>query len=664
MFRGIGAKLTTSIVILILINTSILGVFAYTNSSKILMDQIETSMVWKAEDVSKYIEEFFERTYIEIEAIAQQSAIQSDDPEQQFAYLNEKIEQTDDYLGFGIVDASGIAYFPDGTTADLSDREYIKEALTGKTAMSDTIISRVTNEPVVMIATPIQTVTGNQSLLLARIDGYFLSDLVDEIHIGQSGYAFIVNREGTIQAHPDRTFVKEQVNFLQQSQENGNVTSEALFIEQMINNDDGFYHFSKGDNSKYFLAYRTLNNGWKIGIVAVEDEMLSWLNSLKLNFAITTAVVLVVALLLAYFISQSISRPIKQVVRISEYLSTGDFTHTISEKHTKRGDEIGGLFRSLMKMESNMKEMINQVYRSADRVNQSSDELMADVQHVSAMAQNITKAIEDVKNTAEMQANMAEEGSAAIQQLSGAIQGIAEIANHVAEHTDQITQKVHDGYAEVQQTTNQMSLIQKSTTEELQAIRNLENDSNKIGIISKLISDISEQTNLLALNASIEAARAGEAGRGFAIVAGEIRKLSEQIQESATQIHLLIESVQANTAKVVAVTEENEAKVELGLQLTQALEERFKGIVQSVDAIMSEIQQLRAYAQQLSANTEQVAASIEEMSVSAKSSSEHTNDVISYIVNQFEYVKEMSRQADELATMAKELRVAVSQFTL
>lgn len=660
LLKGIGAKLTASIVILILISTSLLGIFAYTNSSKILMEQLERSMIWKAEDISKYIEEFFKRTFIEIEAIAQQTVIQSDELEPQLAYLDEKIQQTD-YLGFGIVDATGIAHYPDGTTADLSDRAYIMEAFTGKTAMSDTIISRVTNEPVVMIATPLQP--GNPSLLIARIDGYFLSDLVDEIRIGESGYAFIINSEGTVQAHPNRTYVKEQMNFLQPSLENGDGVSEAALIEQMLNNDDGFYHFSSKDDANYFLAYRTLSNGWKIGIVAVEEEMLAWLHDLKWNFFGTSAVVVVVAILLAYVISRSLSRPIRQVVRISESLSTGDFTQTISDQYARRNDEIGILSRSLMKMVTGMKEMIVQVHRSADQVHRSSDAVMTDVQNVSVMAQNITKAIEEVKIGAETQANMAEEGSAAIQQLSDAIQGIADIANHVAEHTDRITQKVHDGYAEVQQTTNQMALIHKSTAEELQAIRNLESDSNKIGIISTLISDISAQTNLLALNASIEAARAGEAGRGFTVVAGEIRKLSEQIQEAVTQIHSLIERVQANTKKVVISTEENEAKVELGLQLTQALEERFQGIVQSVDAIMNEIEQLRAYAQQLSANTEQVTASIEEMSVTAKSSSDHTNEVTAYTVNQLQNVKEMMRQAEELATMAKELRVAVSQFT-
>lgn len=289
---------------------------------------------------------------------------------------------------------------------------------------------------------------------------------------------------------------------------------------------------------------------------------------------------------------------------------------------------------------------------------------MANVQNVNALAQNITKAIEEVKLGAKTQATMSEESSAAIEQLSNGFQGIAEIANHVADHTDQITQKVHEGYEEVQHMTHQMAMIQKSTAEELQLIRKLESDSNEIGIISKLISDISEQTNLLALNASIEAARAGEAGRGFAVVAEEVRKLSEEIQGAVTQIHALIENVQANTQKVVLATEENETKVELGLQLTHAIEQRFKGIVQSVEAIMGETEQLRAYAQQLSANTEEVAASIEEMSATAKNSSDHTHEVSSYIVNQFKNVEDMMREADELATMAKKLRLAVSQFKL
>ena len=111
-----------------------------------------------------------------------------------------------------------------------------------------------------------------------------------------------------------------------------------------------------------------------------------------------------------------------------------------------------------------------------------------------------------------------------------------------------------------------MSAIQEGTSLELDVIRKLEEESKEIGVISKMITDISDQTNLLALNASIEAARAGDAGKGFAVVAGEVRKLSEQTAHPAAQINALIQKVQQYTEEAVNAAESSEENVEQGLQ--------------------------------------------------------------------------------------------------
>ncbi|TSI08311.1 methyl-accepting chemotaxis protein [Lysinibacillus sp. BW-2-10] len=665
--KGIGAKLTTSIVALLLLTCGTLGIFSYINSSNAVIDQVKTNLQWKAGDISHYIEEYFKRTYVEIEAIAQQSVIQSMEMEDQLTYLNKQLEKSPDYLGFGIVAADGTTYYSDGSTSELGDRDYIQEAFQGKTVMSDTIISRVTNEPVVMIATPIETVTGEKALLLARMDGYYISSVIEEITIGKSGYAFIVNAEGTIQAHPNLQLVKEQVNFItvaENEDKASKMTGESLATKEMINNEEGIYQYSNSDGQKQIIGYHTLENGWKMGVMAVENEALSGLNELKQNFLITSIIIIGIGILFALFVTRSVSRPINHVVRISEHLAEGDFTHEISPKYLKRIDELGVLSRSLTKMVVSMREMIVHVEKSASDVNSASNEVMNDVMNVTSMTKNIARAIVEVERGAESNAVTAEESAMAMEQMAAGVAQVANVANNVSVNTEFIASKVHDGHEAVRNSMQHMNEIQKGMDIEIEVIRKLDKESKEIGLISSMISDISDQTNLLALNASIEAARAGEAGKGFAVVAEEVRKLSEQTAGSAMQINALIEKIQDYTGEAVKAAESGEVKIEQGLKSINTLGERFEEIVNSVEQIAHEIEELSSSAQQMSANTEEVTASMEEMSATAQSSKDYVHEVTTSTDSQLLSVEEMKRQTEQLSDMAKALQVAVSQFKL
>ncbi|WP_332647502.1 methyl-accepting chemotaxis protein [Lysinibacillus sp. 54212] len=662
--KSIGVKLTASIIALLFITCISLGIFSYFNSSKALKEQVETNLVWKAEDVSHYIEEFFKRTYIEIEGIAEQSVVQSMDSQQQFSFLNKRIEGSEDYLAFGIVDESGTSHYSDGTTADLSDRDYIKNAFNGETSMSDIIISRVTNEPVIMVATPINTRTGENALLIARLDGYMFSEVVESITVGETGYALIVNEDGTIQGHKKTEHVKNQVNFLAQAKETGEMTGEAKAIEEILSNEAGFYEFKHSNGDDQYIGYHTLDNGWSMAVTAVKSEMLAGLDELKRNLVISTVVMLIIGLGFALFVTRSLSRPIKELVQMSEHLAKGDFTHEVPKTYRKRQDELGILARSLSKTVGSMRDMIKQVNKSSDAVNDASCELIEDVNKVTSMTDTITNAIAEVERGSVTQAKMADEGAMAMEQMAVGIQQVAEVASTVAEHTQTIEEQINNGHQAVQDSIRQMTAIQSGTETELEVIHKLEAESNEIGLISNMITDISDQTNLLALNASIEAARAGEAGKGFAVVADEVRKLSEQTAESASKINTLIQNVQGYTGQVVKAAESGEENVMKGLQTIDSLEQRFGDIVESVKNITRQIEQLSASAQQMSANTEEVTASMEEMSATATSSSEYIHEVTKSTAAQHDTVEEMSNQATELSEMAKALRIAVSQFKL
>ena len=210
--KGIGGKLIVAIVALVLVTCGTLGIFTWINSTNAVGEQVKSNLESRAEDVSKYIEEHFQLALVEVEAIAEQATIQSMDFEEQKKYLTNRLEDNENYLSFGIIQADGTAYYLDDTTADLGDRDYVKAGFTGKSAMSEITISRVTGEPVILIVSPINTVTGEDALLLARIDGYYLSETVEGITVGDGGYAIMLDAKGTVIGHKDHALVKEQNN--------------------------------------------------------------------------------------------------------------------------------------------------------------------------------------------------------------------------------------------------------------------------------------------------------------------------------------------------------------------------------------------------------------------------------------------------------------------
>ena len=662
--KGIGGKLVIAIIALVFVTCGTLGFSTWMNSTKAVEEQVESNLIARAADVSKYIEEHFQLALVEVEAIAEQAVIRGMDFEEQKTYLTKRMDDSKNYLGFGIITSDGVAHYLDNTTADLGDRDYVKEGFTGKTVMSEITISRVTGEPVILIVAPIDTVTGEKALLLARIDGYYLSNIVEDIQVGENGYALMLDAKGTVIGHKNHALVKEQVNAISAAEESGEITGESLAAKEMIRNTNGYFSFDTKEQGTSLMGYHTLDNGWKMGVIALEDEMLAGLSQLKTNFIVMTIIVSILGLLISFAISRSVSKPLRHVLRISEGLSEGDFTQEIPAKYLKRIDEMGTMVRALDKMADNMRDMISQAGKEATAVNETSCELMGDVIAVTKQSEQIALAIGEIDRGAQSQTAMAEESASAMEQMALGIQNFAEVASTIATNTDFISEKISESNGAVQQSISRMDEIQRGTAIELDIIHKLEQESKEIELISKMITDISDQTNLLALNASIEAARAGDAGKGFAVVAEEVRKLSEQTAGSAAQINILIDRVQAHTLEVVKAAENGEENVARGLVAIGAVGERFEEIVQAVGEIAGQIEEMNASAEQMSANTEEVSASMEEMAATAHAASDYVAEVKNATAEQMNTVEAMNKQTVKMSDMANRLHGAIQKFKL
>jgi methyl-accepting chemotaxis protein len=195
-------------------------------------------------------------------------------------------------------------------------------------------------------------------------------------------------------------------------------------------------------------------------------------------------------------------------------------------------------------------------------------------------------------------------------------------------------------------------------------IKLLGNHSQKIGKILEVISQISDQTNLLALNAAIEAARAGEHGRGFAVVADEVRKLAEESKHSADQIADLIATIQNDTARAVNIMEKGNTEVQNGLQVVDTAGQSFQQILQSIQGVTSQIQEVAATSQEISASSEEITASVEEVASIASEAAASTNQVATSAETQLASIQEITQSINELSKLALDLQDTVNQFKM
>lgn len=439
-----------------------------------------------------------------------------------------------------------------------------------------------------------------------------------------------------------------------------------------------FMEYRKTHNSKEQIAY------WKANLVPVGKQLISQAddfalmttqvmkeasaeNSKSVNSIISTVSILsiftvVLAMVIGYVISIMISKPLEQITQSTQKMAEGDLT--IEEIRVKNKDELGILANSFNQMVTAIRALIHQVNISTEQVAASSEELMASAEQTTHATEQISSSIQEVANGAEIEGKSVEESSRAIQEIAIGVQRVASATSTVAEEAKETIKEANEGNKSIQKVIHQMDKIHESVNSTATVIKHLEERSKEIGKIIEVITGISDQTNLLALNAAIEAARAGEHGKGFAVVADEVRKLAEQSKESADQVTSLIQEIQEYTNNAVTVMGKGTNEVEYGITVVQETGQGFGRILQSIDEVSTQIQEISAVSEEISAGVEQVNASMEQVAEVAKNSSSNTQNVAASSEEQLASMEEITASSASLSKMAEELLMQTRQFKL
>ncbi|MGE7691899.1 methyl-accepting chemotaxis protein [Lysinibacillus sp. NPDC097214] len=406
------------------------------------------------------------------------------------------------------------------------------------------------------------------------------------------------------------------------------------------------------------------DNGKLIALLGL-DYSADYINTIIKTSIIKQIVIAVIGILillvLLYIIIDRLLKPLKKVVNAANQVANGELVNVDLEV-TK--DEIGNLSKSINTMVLNLQHIILNIRNTSNNVSSAANQLTVNAAETYNSATNIAQDMGQITQNAEASMVMTEETAAAMEETATGIQQIADSANTAAESSISASQASERGNHVVQQVIAQMELINGSVEQIGTTINGLHINTKKISDIVSLITAIADQTNLLALNAAIEAARAGEHGKGFAVVADEVRRLAEQSSQSATEIYNLISTIQADSNASITVMEKGKEDVKAGMAFTNEVGEIFKEILTSSEEVASQIREISAASQQISASSEEVAASVNNIKQSTEQSSEFSSNVSSATQEQLTTMQEVKEASSSLGKTAEELQVLVTKFKL
>lgn len=406
------------------------------------------------------------------------------------------------------------------------------------------------------------------------------------------------------------------------------------------------------------------DNGKLIALLGIDysaDYIKTIIKTSVIKQIVIAVIGILILLILLYIIIDRLLKPLNKVVNAANQVANGELVN-VDLEITK--DEIGNLSKSINTMVSNLQHIILNIRNTSDNVSSAANQLTVNAAETYNSATNIAQDMGQITQNAEASMVMTEETAAAMEETATGIQQIADSANTAAESSISASQASERGNHVVQQVIAQMELINDSVEQIGTTINGLHINTKKISDIVNLITAIADQTNLLALNAAIEAARAGEHGKGFAVVADEVRRLAEQSSQSATEIYNLISTIQADSNASINVMEKGKEDVKAGMEFTTEVGEIFKEILTSSEEVASQIREISAASQQISASSEEVAASVNNIKQSAEQSSEFSANVSNATQEQLTTMQEVKEASSSLGNTAEELQGLVAKFKL
>jgi methyl-accepting chemotaxis protein len=457
----------------------------------------------------------------------------------------------------------------------------------GQTVVTEPYIAASSGKLVITVATPVQHQNQFIGVAGADIDLSSVSAIINSLNFGGHGHAFIVSADGKILIHPDSKLILKS---LSEAYPDGAPQVSPGMKEVTVNGKTQFISFTqvKGVPSA----------NWYVALVLEQDTAFAMLSEFRTSAIIAMAIAVVIIISLLGMLIRMLMQPLHVMGRAMHDIAEGE--GDLTKRLTIHGnDEFGALGQSFN--------------RFVERIHGSIREVSSATGQVNEVALRVVAASNSSMFNSDQQASRTNSVAAAINQLGAAAQEIAQNAALASQHSSDARSLAEDGQQVVDKTISAMHQLSAKISDSCGNIETLNSNTVNIGQILEVITSISQQTNLLALNAAIEAARAGEAGRGFAVVADEVRNLAHRTQDSAQQVQKMIEELQVGAREAVNTMTESQRESESSVGIANQAGERLLSVTQRIGEIDGMNQSVATATEEQTAVVESINVDISEI---------------------------------------------------
>jgi len=622
----------------------------------------------------------------------------------------------------------------DNSQMDLGDRQYVKDALAGNVVISEPVVSKATGNLVLAVAAPLKRDGNTVGVVLATVPTTYIANLMSSAQLGDTGEAYLINSEGffitpsrfteeLIREGKVKTRSELELQIDTYASQQGLAGNTGLSEYKDYRGVDVIGAYSYLPEQK-----------WAIIAEQNSSEAFAAVNQLRNVILGLIAISLIVIIILAIIIANSISKPIQTMAGAASLMAQGKINQQINYKSKDEIGELADSFREMIdfqkamansaeglsngdltvdvapkseedvlgvafeRMIKNLREALGQVASNAhnlnnassqlaqasDQAGQATSQIATTIQqvargttqqteaatHSAASVEQLRRAIENVSKGAQAQAEAVSKMASLTGSLSSSIQQVAGNANAVSVESNNAATAAREGSTTVADTVQGMETIREKVGFSAQKVQEMGNRSDQIGAIVETIDDIASQTNLLALNAAIEAARAGEHGKGFAVVADEVRKLAERSSSATKEIGDLIKGIQTTVSEAVSAMNESASEVETGAERASRAGTALENILKAAIAVNEQAQlaadavsQMGSLSNELVAAADDVSAIVEENTAATEEMAAGSSEITQAIDNIASVSEENSAAVEEVSASAEEMSAQVEEVT-
>ncbi|WP_427338086.1 methyl-accepting chemotaxis protein [Caloranaerobacter sp. DY30410] len=647
------------VLILTIIPIVSVGLINYYSQTKSIEKSIESTNLTIAKSLAKQVDIFILSSFDILDTLTATHDFMNMSEFDCSTVLNSTVTKIDQIQMLYIYDMQGNEIISTANRKDkknVSKEEWFKKALNGERAISDSYIDETNRLSGVNIAMPIKNIFGKQTgVIVAKIALNDLVELSKAHKIGQTGIAYIVDRTGVVIGHPK---FREKVLNRFNAKENGIVGAIKA-----INGETGVELSYKNDKGVDVIGAYTVvpSTGWGVIVEQNKDEIAqSYLKDLYRTLYITLAAV-VLAIIFTSIAAKIFSDPIVKLVNVANRIKDGDLTKR-AEENAK--NEIGDLQKAFNQMLDALHMIISNVQAAGEEINTSSEELKNSAELTVKSSEEISKIIEQVAAGTERQLRSVDEADEVVNKMAESVKNVEDKTKYILQAANIASDIAKAGSDDVKMSEETMNLITKRVRESAEKLKKLKQHTMEIGNIVTFIDNISKQTNLLALNAAIEAARAGEYGRGFTVVAEEVRQLAEQTSSASNDIVKIVNEIQNEMNEVVKSMDEGINEVDRGREIINNTTKFFNNIIAETNKVSNIVEEFYGIVEELSQEMNEIETAFVQVGEISQETASGTQTVLASTEEQQSIIHQINESAEKLRDMAYRLDTLIKGFKL